>query len=459
VLDPDDKMKHCDLLLALGEALSLAGESRRSLDTALPQAFSLAENIGDRTRASLACTLAITALVLHQAGVALATAEAAEWAERADQYAQPDTIDRARADTCLGVVKCVTEHQREGVRLLTQAVDLSRRLGDIPTFWQSGVNYLWHVQAPQHAEERLRLAEELAGQSRTNVTAATLGLASLFIGIVFLEYGQRQRAEEFFNDLKEMAERSGQVNLLLLSWVIDGFIVFLDGRLEDTIEIFQHTYNRGEELGLPEAAALLTGSILGLKPQLYLSHADDDMLKRTLEFTFDRSVKLVCLAHLGQNAEVNDALEQQVVARPGFGSADDEIPAPTDVAYLEMALLVKHHKAADLLLRRLADSSVRRTAKNGTCTARHLGAAAALLGRPDEAREHYQVALDVANQLRFRPEIALTHLQIAELLLEHYPEERTEALEHLDFAISEFREMKMQPSLERALRHKDILKA
>ncbi len=32
-------------------------------------------------------------------------------------------------------------------------------------------------------------------------------------------------------------------------------------------------------------------------------------------------------------------------------------------------------------------------------------------------------------------------------------------LEHLDFAISEFREMKMQPSLERALRHKEILGA
>jgi hypothetical protein len=29
----------------------------------------------------------------------------------------------------------------------------------------------------------------------------------------------------------------------------------------------------------------------------------------------------------------------------------------------------------------------------------------------------------------------------------------------LDFTITEFREMKMQPSLERALRHKDILKA
>ena len=34
-----------------------------------------------------------------------------------------------------------------------------------------------------------------------------------------------------------------------------------------------------------------------------------------------------------------------------------------------------------------------------------------------------------------------------------------EPMEHLDFAITEFREMKMQPSLERALRHKEILGA
>ena len=41
----------------------------------------------------------------------------------------------------------------------------------------------------------------------------------------------------------------------------------------------------------------------------------------------------------------------------------------------------------------------------------------------------------------------------------HYPKEGAEALEHLDFAIGEFRDMKMQPSLERALKHKEILKA
>ncbi len=61
--------------------------------------------------------------------------------------------------------------------------------------------------------------------------------------------------------------------------------------------------------------------------------------------------------------------------------------------------------------------------------------------------------------MKFRPELALTRLQLAELLLEHYPKEKKEALEHLDFATNEFREMKMQPSLERALGHKEILGA
>ena len=85
--------------------------------------------------------------------------------------------------------------------------------------------------------------------------------------------------------------------------------------------------------------------------------------------------------------------------------------------------------------------------------------AAALLGRPEEARKYYHEALRVATEMRFRPEVALTRLQLAELLLGDYPDEKTEALERLDFTISEFREMKMQPSLEHALRHEDIFKA
>ena len=57
-----------------------------------------------------------------------------------------------------------------------------------------------------------------------------------------------------------------------------------------------------------------------------------------------------------------------------------------------------------------------------------------------------------------RVALALVRLWPAELLPDQYPAEKKDALEHLDFAIKEFREVKMTPSLEKALRHKEILR-
>ena len=68
----------------------------------------------------------------------------------------------------------------------------------------------------------------------------------------------------------------------------------------------------------------------------------------------------------------------------------------------------------------------------------------------EQARAYYEQTLRAADRIRFRPEIALARLALAELLLGHYPEERGAAIDHLDFAIGELAEMKMRPALERA---------
>ena len=199
--------------------------------------------------------------------------------------------------------------------------------------------------------------------------------------------------------------------------------------------------------------------IYGLRPRIYLGKADS-ALQRNLELAPQRYLKLFCLAYLDRATEAFEMLEQFAVRRPGIGTIEDESSAWQDILYLEAAVLVGHHQAAEPLLHRFAGSQVRTSGVSyTTCVARHLGAAAALLGRPDEARAYYKDALELATKMRFRPEVALTRLQLAALLLEHYPDERAEALEHLDFATAEFREMKMQPSLERALTHKEILRA
>ena len=63
------------------------------------------------------------------------------------------------------------------------------------------------------------------------------------------------------------------------------------------------------------------------------------------------------------------------------------------------------------------------------------------------------LCLDFVNTLDDRPS------DEPKELLAHYAEEHDTAIEHLDFAIAELRDMKMQPALERALRHRGLLKA
>ena len=140
---------------------------------------------------------------------------------------------------------------------------------------------------------------------------------------------------------------------------------------------------------------------------------------------------------------------------------DDETPAGELSFLLEAANLLEDREACRLLAPRL--EPVAHVAyidyRNQASMGRHLGAAMHLLGEAGQARRFYNLALEVCGKIRFRPEIALIRLGLAELLLEHYPDEHADALEHLDFAIAEFREMKMQPSLERALKHKGLLHA
>jgi tetratricopeptide (TPR) repeat protein len=464
VLDPEDKAKQCDLLLTLGNALLLTGEQRRIISTEATQALSLAEAIVDNKRASWACLLALKGLGGYGLG-AMTSPEAAQWAARADRYAEPETVERAWADAILGYVKLSgVSFLPEGATLISRALDLARRLGDPDTYWWTAMLWLFMVSAPQHDEERLRLAEELVEQSRAGV--------NLYISIwvlwcmvqTFLEFGQRHRAEEIMAEMRTLAERSRQPNLLILSMINDAIMAIWDGRLEEAVAIRRRTLARAEELGILEYA--VTWASWVLPARVHLGNAG-----RALELNLQGSrnapqsigyemVILFCLAHLGRHAEVAEMLERLVVARPGIGSTKDETPVWTDITLLEVAVLAGHRHATELLLHRLSGSSICTSGMwSTTCAGRHLGAAAAFLGRPDEARKYYQEAIKACTEMKFRPELALTRLQLAELLLEHYPKERAEALEHIDFAIAEFRDMKMQPSLERALRHKEILKA
>lgn len=462
IVAPDDRAKRYDLLLALAKTLIMAGEPDRALDVELPEAFSLAEAMGDRKRASRVCESAFNALYQQGQMVAYSTPTATLWAERADQYAEPETIGRAWADTILGVVKSSTGSYAEGFQFINQALEQSRKLNDPELFSCAASWWFMWGMAPWQEQEVLKLVDDLviAASGSVSLVSARIGLS--MAGYFSLVCGRRERAEEIFHSVKELANRTGQSHCVIVSMIQESILLYLDGLLEDSWEMTQRAMEHSHEAGLYDFTRSLIGYMLTRVPiylgkvQTYFEDTIECMTETTARFTSQRALRLFCLVCLGRNSEVVEELDQMLAKRPGIVDGPE---VWWHIAYLEIATLVEHREAVSLLLPRFAHSNLCLTARPSfICASRIFGDAAAFLGKHEEARIHYQKAVTIATEMRFRPELGLTRFQLAQLYLGHYPEKRTEALEHLDFAIDEFREMSMQPSLERALKDRNMLR-
>ena len=466
ILDPEDKVKRCDLLLALGWARYYDHEYQHVLDSEAPMALSLAEAMGDIQRSCQACELAIRVLVCATFAAGFSTTEAMKWVKALDQYASPNTADRAWADYAIGATKVAAGDVDGGVRLYRESTLLARRLGDENALVTIGVAYLsWCPSVGEYIEEGRQIADEMKRMWDRAEPLAMLW-ARLFTGSFFLKLGERQHAEQIHHGLFA----SGRLARMEVSQYVCPSVrasyQIMDGQLEEAAESRNDVLRFGAELGAPEAAAVLArwseSRLSGYLGWGVEGLRRSDERTQTTGFPATPTTRGYCLYYLvcaGQ-AELAIAMLDEVVNRYAADPEKIKDSFTTQVLLLEAAVLAHHTRAAEVLSTVLCDTPFKTTGlANPTCVARHLGGAAALLGRYEEARKYYQEAITVCTEMAFRPELALTRLQFAELVLEHYPNEKKEAVGHLAFCIPEFRAMKMQPALERALRHKVILKA
>ena len=120
------------------------------------------------------------------------TPEDIQWVERINRYAESD-YDCERLgrygvrDTGLqeGPATMDVTSLTEGVSLLTKAVDTARRVGDAEALWAVTPNYMIFTSALRHAEERLRLAEEVTKSPRTGVSLLSLSGRPRVFGLCF----------------------------------------------------------------------------------------------------------------------------------------------------------------------------------------------------------------------------------------------------------------------------------
>jgi tetratricopeptide (TPR) repeat protein len=463
VLNPEEKLKRCDLLLSLGWARFYNHEYRHLLDNEAPAALALAERVGDTQRACQACLLATFAISGAGLGPGFGTDEAMKWTEAFDRYASPNTIERAWANQALGGTK-VAAHDNAGAWLLfRESTLLARKLGDASALNNCGGDYLWFLPPTvEYVEEARQIGSEMRRVwDRADPFSGSYGMEC--VGSFFLQLGERRQGEAIHREEMESPRFAGMPARRYYLPYLCACYHIMDGQLEEAAKCHDDVLKVGAEMGAAQTAAVIA-DFFGPRLSGYLGWGREELRRldewaQAAGLSVEPHTKAYYLVCGGEREEVTTIL----------GEAADHYAAEPEktrhdfgtlVLLLETAVLAKHMRAAEILLNLLASAAYKTTGlSNLTCVARHLGGAEALLGRYEEARKHYKEAIKVCTEMRFRPELALTRLQLAELLLEHYPKERAQALEHLDFAVKEFRDMKMRPWLERTLRHKEILKA
>ena len=433
-----------------------AGDPLRAAEAVALEAFDLAEALGDNNTALAACMLGIWGFVRYGAAMMVSTPEFRMWTERADRLASPETSQRVVADVALFyLLRLRSGKWAEGRALTTRALELARRLDDPYALWFAALPNLElaAVSDLPTFETCRRLAQEVPDWPREGVPVVILAWVLHSCAVFSLLGGSRNRAEALWNELEELGERTGDSQPILLSLNGTNLLLSMDGQLEETIQGVQRLNDKAEELGSPVLGRMI-GALAAYSPLMYLGRVEEALASIRQLPQWRAPLAAIFLARLGRRAEAQEMLHE--LLQTGVEAGENGMPWSWFNSLLNLAVELADRDAARTIAPRLAglDKSTPEVYDG-----RSLGAASAFLGDHEGARAHYQAAVESWVEVQNRPEIALTRLQLAELLLEHYPDDRAEAMEHLDFAIGELRDMKMQPSLERALSHRDILKA
>ncbi|MCH8310622.1 MAG: hypothetical protein IIB17_09040 [Chloroflexi bacterium] len=459
MVSPGEEAERCRLMLALGNAMISAGDPLRTAEETAPEALKLAQSLDDNDLASQSCELALEGLWRYGTALMLGTHQYRNWAQLADTYATQKSPARVNADIAMAGVRASEGRASEEWMLRHDALAMARDLDDAEVLFRAVYACLW--PGPQQQQSlKLALAAEFAHHPRTGVSSRTLGLFLWRCGCVFLDSGKRPEAERAWQEMSDLAVQTGDAFASLWKLAAEATLALFDGRHEDAVALGTTMGATAEDLGA-EVFGRQWRQFLTSRSLIHLGRAEEAMASLTracdmagLKPDWEVSLqRVLCLAHMDRRAEARDELGK-LLQRREIGPQADETPATFLIALLEAAVLTGDRDAAEVLASRLVDLA--RFAGDSsylTSIARHLGGAAALLGKLDEARTLYMQATELTRMIRNRPETALTRLQLAELLFEKYPSEDGEARKHMDFAVAEFRDMKMKSSLERALNH------
>jgi tetratricopeptide (TPR) repeat protein len=366
--------------------------------------------------------------------------------DKAERYVGNDVKGRIRLIRAKAGYLVQRGYDVEAAELLLEALRLARDIGDANE--EVGVSWLLLNSGELDADQEIPLLEEARRRAGENVsTLNRLALMSTSFGAM-MRYGRREEATAFLVQLKQLAQTSRHVRGEGFVAADDAVLLSFDGNLEP-MEVNQTNFQYAATLNL--RFRRWSGQSFEPLPE---PKVPDDI--RSVLFWYLEIAGFLERATPSEAALRFSELRRRVLEEMRLLGRRNLAGA------LDFALLLEDEEAVNAAYAQLSTYETRRFLFWNALTPTLpllMGQAAMFLGRQEEAISHFNAAIELCDALGNRPELALTRLSLAELLLDHYPDEHDAAIEHLDFAIAELRAMKMQPALERALGRRGLLKA
>jgi DNA-binding CsgD family transcriptional regulator len=441
ILGPNDEARRCDLLLQLSAAMLPTEAPDRATRIAADPAFMLAEGAHDSLRAAQAAVLGIEGLWRVSGGPAgVSTIEFNDWVARADRHAAEGTAERVYADMWKGVYCIASGRIAEGGAFLRTALERGRILRDDEVYRTASAFGMSLLQAVRDRPLVEQLAREAYARGRVLPRVGTPNILRTEMARILVECGDRDAADQIWSEVRQLAESTAEPRMVASAHIATSKQCFLDGRLEDAIAAA--TLAASE----PGGNRVQIGQLIG-RALHYLGRGGEvDLAYFASPNRLIQAARATVLARLGRCGEASE-----IRARfRGIEDTADESGLHVLLDLFEASIVCGDAARADALHDRLLTLSNRVNGLNLVSIGRLLGEAAAMLGRPDDARARFEEALDLTRRVRFRPELALIRLELGELLVRHYPRERSEGVDHLKSALEGFRDMDMLPSLRHA---------
>jgi hypothetical protein len=349
------------------------------------------------------------------------------------------------------------DQREQSAALSAQAVGIARRLGDPLTLSYALASRYWAIWWPENLAEREGIVSEIVSIAEELGDGERVIDAHLMRWLSHTEFGRMAEAQHEADEVKRLTQDLRQPQQVWLGLGLHSLLALMEGNFRRAEELVEEQFKSGLGFTLAgdDISAARLQRFLLRREQARLADDDEALVRASVEewpwYPLHRSALVLVLIELGREAEARAAFEE--LRRDDFSALyrDNEWLLGISMASEACALLA-HASAAAVLYEQLTPFAGRHAIGHveGSVGAvdRYLGLLSATVDRLDEAVRHLDDAITVNQRMGARPWTAHAQHDLAGVLRRRDAPGDAERATELDAAaLATAREIGM-PALE-----------